>query len=118
MRVHTHAPFHHNLFCGFDVGALKYTETDVQRRIEKAEVIVDPTVFAYEGAPEDFETLELGDTDYIDHPPGCAIGSALGRCSAADGCPWATRSRLTRARTDCGLLSSARLRYSGCAAAL
>jgi hypothetical protein len=50
----------------------------VQRRIEKAEVIVDPTVFAYEGAPEDFETLELGETDYIDHPPGCAI-----RCCAA-----------------------------------
>ena len=24
-------------------------------------MIVDPTVFAYEGAPEDFETLELGD---------------------------------------------------------
>jgi hypothetical protein len=45
-------------------------------------VIVDPTVFAYEGAPEDFETLELGETDYIDHPPGCAIRSALGRCAA------------------------------------
>lgn len=84
----------------------------MQRRIEKAEVIVDPTVFAYEGAPEDFETLELGETDYIDHPPGCAIRSAPRplRCSAAGGCA-RTRSRLVRTQAaDC----SAR---QGCATA-
>ena len=82
-------------------------------------MIVDPTVFAYEGAPEDFETLELGETDYIDHPPGCAIRSALGRCAALLCCRRLPSNALSaRAHADCGLLSSARLRYSGCAAAL